>query len=71
MSARTRMVPPSELKPGSLCAEDYMDKYGVDESQNEDMDKKASEGCPKCGAAPQRHGNTLLCPNCGSEPFEK
>lgn len=50
------------------------EKYGVDESSNQDpkkMEKAASEGCPKCGQKVQRHGNVILCPNCGSEPFEK
>lgn len=50
-----------------------IEKYGVDESSNQDpkkMEKAASEGCPKCGQKVQRHGNVVLCPNCGSEPFE-
>lgn len=48
-----------------------MDKFGVDESvDGEDLEKKASEGCPKCGSKPVRHGNVLICPKCGSEPFE-
>lgn len=51
-----------------------IEKYGVDESSNQDpkkMEKAASEGCPKCGQKVQRHGNVILCPSCGSEPFEK
>ena len=49
-----------------------MDKYAVDEgNKDNDLEKKAAKGCPKCGAELQRHGNTLLCPNCGSEPFEE
>lgn len=53
-------------------ASDEMEKFGVDEKVgNRDLEKQAAEGCPKCGAKPDRHGNTLICPNCGSEPFEK
>lgn len=49
-----------------------MDKFAVDESVDQDaMEKAASEGCPLCGAKCERHGNTLLCPTHGSEPFEK
>jgi uncharacterized Zn finger protein (UPF0148 family) len=47
-----------------------MDKYGVDE-QGAENEKVAAEGCPKCGAKVQKHGNVLACPNCGTEPFEK
>lgn len=51
-----------------------MDKYGVDESvdQNE-LEKQAGSGCPVdgCGRKPQRHGNVLMCPEHGTEPFEK
>lgn len=50
-----------------------MEKYGVDEStKGRDLEKEASKGCPKCGSTQvKRHGNTLICPNCGTEPFEK
>jgi len=49
-----------------------MEKFGVDEQQNqENLEKIAGEGCPKCGAKLERHGQVLLCPNCGSQPFEK
>jgi hypothetical protein len=48
-----------------------MDKYGVDESKNDKMKKFASGGCPKCGAKIERHGDVLMCPNCGTEPFEE
>jgi hypothetical protein len=49
-----------------------MDKLGVDENvDGEDLEKKATDGCPKCGAKPERHGNVLVCPNHGSEPFEQ
>lgn len=48
-----------------------MEKYGVDESvDGEDLEKKASEGCPECGAKVQRHGNVLVCPTHGTAPFE-
>lgn len=46
-----------------------VEKYGVDESGSE-QEKKASQGCPKCGAKVEKHGNVLACPNCGTEPFE-
>lgn len=49
-----------------------MAKYGVDESVNQErLEKKAAEGCPECGAKPSRHGNVLICPAHGSEPFER
>lgn len=49
-----------------------MDKYGVDEAvDQEKLEKQASEGCPECGSPVERHGSTLLCPKCGSAPFEK
>lgn len=54
--------------------EDYeMEKYGVDESveDQEDLEKKAADGCPECGREVQRHGGLLMCPVHGSEPFEK
>lgn len=49
-----------------------MDKYAVDETVNQQaMEKAAAQGCPNCGAKCERHGNTLICPNCGTAPFEK
>ena len=50
-----------------------MEKYAVSETNKDkgDLDKQASAGCPECGAKLQRHGDTLLCPNCGSAPFEE
>lgn len=52
--------------------ENPMDKLGVEEGQDQEkMEKAANQGCPKCGATPERHGNILSCPNCGTEPFEK
>lgn len=46
------------------------EKYGVDEAGAEN-EKKASQGCPVCGAKVERHGNILACPKCGTEPFEQ
>lgn len=57
-------------KLGGPVVEKVMEKYGVDESQK-DNEKVASEGCPLCGAKPERHGNVLACPTHGTEPFEK
>ena len=49
-----------------------MDKYGVREDvDQEKLEKVAAKGCPKCGKELIQHGNTLLCPVHGSEPFEK
>lgn len=49
-----------------------MEKYGVDESTDQEkLEKQASEGCPKCGGKVERHGSTLMCRNCGTEPFEQ
>jgi hypothetical protein len=47
-----------------------MDKYGVDESIDPELEKKASQGCPQCGRKLERHGTVLMCPLHGSEPFE-
>jgi ribosomal protein S27AE len=48
-----------------------LEKYAVDEKTvQEDLEKKAAQGCPKCGGTVTRHGNVLICVNCGSEPFE-
>jgi hypothetical protein len=47
-----------------------MEKYGVDE-RAEALEKRAGEGCPECGRAPERHGRVLVCPEHGSAPFEK
>lgn len=52
--------------------EEEMDKYGVDQGTDlEKLEKKASEGCPKCGAQLVKHGVVLICPRHGSEPLEK
>jgi hypothetical protein len=51
--------------------EEGMSKFGVDEhTDSEALEKKAAQGCPKCGKKPQRHGKLLMCPDHGSEPFE-
>ncbi len=51
-----------------------MDKYAVQETEvgmnQETLEKKASQGCPKCGGKVERHGSVLACANCGTEPFE-
>lgn len=48
-----------------------MEKYAVDEAvDDERMAKTAGEGCPRCGSTLERHGRTLVCPKCGTEPFE-
>jgi uncharacterized Zn finger protein (UPF0148 family) len=49
-----------------------MEKYGVDEKQS-DFEKKASKGCPRCGTSADKlvkHGSVIMCPNCGTEPWE-
>lgn len=46
------------------------EKYGVDESGAE-QEKAAAEGCPVCGKKAEVHGNLLMCPTHGSEPWEK
>jgi predicted RNA-binding Zn-ribbon protein involved in translation (DUF1610 family) len=52
--------------------ETIMEKYGVNEQvDQETLEKAAAQGCPNCGAKPERHGQILSCPNCGTEPFEK
>ncbi len=48
-----------------------MDKFGVDEQADEQsLEKQAGQECPRCGRKVERHGKVLVCPNCGSEPFE-
>lgn len=50
-----------------------MEKYGVDEGvDQEKLEKQAAHGCPKCGSDKVTlHGTVLVCPNCGTEPFEE
>ena len=53
--------------------EEGMDKYAVSESAGagpHDLEKQAANGCPLCGRSVTIHGNVLLCPVHGSEPFE-
>ena len=48
-----------------------MEKYAVEEgASQEQLEKVAAKGCPQCGKPPVRHGNVLMCPDHGSEPFE-
>ncbi len=51
-----------------------MEKYGVEEKKSED--KTAQEDIPKCPSCGRRLRNptetgVVLCPRCGSEPFEE
>ncbi len=49
-----------------------MEKYGVDETVNQEgLEKAAAQGCPKCAAKLEKHGSVLICPTHGSEPFEQ
>lgn len=48
-----------------------MTKLGVDEGLDEELEKRAAQGCPKCGKTPKRVGKLLVCDDCGSEPFER
>jgi transposase len=49
-----------------------MTKYAVDEGVDPTvLEKAASQGCPRCGAAVSVHGRVVECPRCGTEPFEK
>lgn len=51
--------------------EDGMSKFAVDEGTDQEaLEKKASDGCPRCGKTPTRHGKTLICESCGTEPWE-
>lgn len=55
-----------------MAREEGMDKYGVDE-HSEELAKQAARGCPRCGTPAERltkHGHVVVCPNCGTEPFE-
>lgn len=52
-----------------------MEKYGV--SEDSTLEKEAKQGdqprCPTCDAVLRDEAKTgvLLCPNCGSRPFER
>lgn len=55
-----------------MAQEEGMDKFGVDESTDQErLEKMASQGCPICGAKVIRHGSVLMCPIHGTEPFER
>lgn len=54
-----------------LNKEPDMEKYGVDESVNqEQLEKRAAKGCPECASKLEKHGSVLICPVHGSSPFE-
>ena len=54
-----------------IKAEGTMDKYAVDESSSEQLDKTAATNCPICGSKVKLHGSVKVCPKCGTEPFEE
>jgi nucleoid DNA-binding protein/ribosomal protein S27AE len=57
---------------GKGTQEKPLEKYAVDEGgDQEKLEKQAAKDCPKCGSNVEKHGRTLVCPRCGSEPFEK
>ena len=62
-----------EYADNVLTEETTMDKFGVDEHQDdqEELEKRASKGCPICGRPVEVHGKVLLCPVHGTEPFEE
>jgi len=49
-----------------------MEKYGVTEQPEKIAELQEVETCPTCGATLIDINQTgvLLCPQCGSEPFE-
>jgi len=49
-----------------------MEKYGVSEKKDVTQNKTATDKkvCPVCGSPLRLHGEVLLCPRCGSKPFE-
>ncbi len=65
-SAKLRQLFREQRQTGEI-----VEKYGVDEGQDESEAKKlASANCPKCGTKVEQHGKTTWCPKCGTEPFE-
>lgn len=57
---------------GKTMQELGMEKLGVDEGVDQDaMEKAAASGCPECGAKCERHGSVMVCPTCGTAPFER
>jgi ribosomal protein S27AE len=49
---------------------DEMEKYGVEEDEEQSKQASVSKTCPSCGGKVEKHGNTFKCVNCGTEPFE-
>ena len=55
-----------------LIKENPMEKLGVDEGvDQEKSEKAAAQGCPACGAKVEKVGSLLVCPRCGTAPFER
>lgn len=54
--------------------EGKVEKYGVDENGDESEKRAVAETkpkvCPQCGSTLEEHGEVVLCPKCGSDPFE-
>jgi predicted RNA-binding Zn-ribbon protein involved in translation (DUF1610 family) len=51
-----------------------MEKYGVDEGEQQKTGEESkAPQCPDCGAALRDTDQTgvLVCPTCGTKPFEK
>ena len=50
-----------------------MEKYGVDEELPGDKLGSENPTCPDCGAplVDKNATGILICPNCGTKPFEK
>lgn len=48
-----------------------MEKYGVEEDEEQIKQASSSKACPACGGTLERHGEVLKCTKCGTEPFEK
>ncbi len=48
-----------------------MEKLGVVEgADQEQLEKKAAQGCPVCGRTLVKLGHVVKCPEHGTEPFE-
>lgn len=50
-----------------------MEKLGVDEDDNlkKEAQEDGSTSCPVCGKVAVKHGTVFVCPDHGSEPFER